>query len=142
MAEKAESLVHYGLRWIGGWNWTEFTPPDFQTRTSRAGCVAGDICAAVGADLFAVYALPEQGLTTGAAAEFGARISHSREAHVILNESEDHLFFHHPCVIRHDDWDAFMVWAIKHLSLVYKPKPSERLPKVVQNDDGSVSVNP
>lgn len=130
MSEKAHVLTSYGMRWIGGWDWTRITDDDLTSLVSKAGCVAGDICAAVGADLFAAYAMPGQGLTLGAAAEFGARIGSSREAHVILNGSVDHVFFHHPCVIRHKDWDAFLIWAIKNFGLVYKPKPSDRLPQV------------
>jgi hypothetical protein len=44
----------------------------------------------------------------GAHAELGARFGSNREAHVILQDAADHLFYYHPLVVRHTLIDDFL----------------------------------
>lgn len=108
-------LGHYGLRWSSDWNWTEFDKSDQVSRASRAGFVCGDLCAAIGCDLFVLYLSPVTGITIGAISEFGARLGSGKETHVILNGMPDHLFFDHPCCKTHVDWDSFLAWLTEEL---------------------------
>jgi hypothetical protein len=135
IAGLGNELYHYGLRWFADWNWPRFKAKEMTDPLQWAGVTCGDIGAAVGADLFVLFVRPD-GPRSMAWAEFGARISHAKEAHVIHHGYED-VFWGHPCVRKHKDWGAFLEWLVsdRKLELCFDRKlgrvdaSSGRLPK-------------
>lgn len=99
----AFDLQEAGFVWYGGWIWSdmmEIPAPHF------LGAVHNDLASAVHADLFVLVLGPHPSF--GAAAEFGARLTAGKEAHVVLNGQPDHPFLHHAKVTKWATWDDFM----------------------------------
>jgi hypothetical protein len=108
IAGLGDELVGYGLRWFSGWDWPKYNAKVMTDALMWAGVVCGDLSATVGCDVFVLYTKPDDPRSM-AWAEFGARISHNKEAHVIHHGYND-VFWGHPCVIKHETWDAFVKW--------------------------------
>ena len=116
ISAKAQVLEQkFGLRWHGGWDWTQFGEEHLGQKgtdnytLAMAGGVCGDLAAATGADLFVLARYPGQA-QLGGHMELGARMGTTREAHVILNGEADHMFYSHPSVTVHEAWDSFFRW--------------------------------
>jgi hypothetical protein len=106
-------LQHLGLEWVGGWDWTDFHPPDHEDenpkkkRLATAGMVLGDLICAQGADLFILFCSREHP-SLGGHVELGARLGVSRRAFVVLNGC-DHVFYDHPLIERAKDWSSMLL---------------------------------
>ena len=127
IAQLGNELYHYGLRWFSDWNWPRFDAKSMENSLQVAGVTCGDIAATVGCDLFVLFVKPEDPRSMSWA-EFGARISHAKEAHVIHHGYED-VFWGHPCVRKHASWEAFLEWLIADARLEHRRLPSGRLPQ-------------
>jgi hypothetical protein len=68
--------------------------------------VVADIMAALSADIFVL--LRTNVTSHGAHAELGARLGSNQEAHVILQDAGDHLFYYHPLVVRYPSTEDFL----------------------------------
>jgi hypothetical protein len=96
----ADYLIERGFNWACGHDWTRYTEKDAPLGSMQGGLlVAADIMAALAADLFVL--LRTDVTSHGAHAELGARLGANREAHLILQDAADHLFYYHPLVVRH-----------------------------------------
>lgn len=103
----ADFLVEQGFNWSLGHDWTRYTDKDAPLGSPQGELlVAADIMAAVAADLFVL--LRTNVTSHGAHAEFGARLGANKEAHVIVQDGPDHLFYYHPLVVRYTDTEAFL----------------------------------
>ena len=108
ISDLGKSLYEYGLRWFAGWNWPKYEAKEMTDPLMLAGVTSGDLDATVGCDVFILHVLPDDPRSMSWA-EFGARISHSKEAHVITHGVKD-VFWEHPCVITHETWEVFLEW--------------------------------
>lgn len=95
-------------RWYGDHDWTtdanqvDYTDPIAPLFSIR------DLAGAAQADLFVLWR--SETVSLGSHAELGARLAHQREAHVILNGQQPHMFYRHPLVRLHDTWSALLLW--------------------------------
>ena len=128
IASLGNELYHYGLRWFADWNWPKFDAKDMTYEMQWEGVTSGDISAAVGSDIFVLFTKPDDPRSMSWA-EFGARISHNKEANVIHHGYKD-VFWGHPCVREHETWEAFLQWLIADLRLEHRRLSSNRLPKI------------
>lgn len=129
IADLGTQLYHYGLRWCSDWVWPNFDAKAMVDPKARAGVVCGDIAAAIGADLFVLYTKPSDPPSMGWG-EYVARVSHSKEAHVIHHGGKN-VFWAHPLARSHETWDDFLTWIISDAGLEHRRLPSARLPKAI-----------
>lgn len=100
--EVANYLKSRGMRWALDHNWPVDGKVGDIDSPATSLIAYLDIQAAVAADLFVI--LLRDPLTVGCHAEFGARISHGKEAHLVRQGTERvHPFHKHPCVVEHED---------------------------------------
>lgn len=110
--ELAACLINSGYSWACGHDWTDYAERGIPLGTHQSRLIAAaDISAAIAADLFVI--LRTDVVSHGAHAELGARIASGREAHIILQDAADHVFYYHPLVLRHATPEAFLGF-IKH----------------------------
>jgi hypothetical protein len=103
----ADLLCEQGLNWACAHDWTRYTEKDAPFGTPQAGLlVVADIMSALAADLFVL--LRTNVVSHGAHAELGARLGANKEAHLILQDADDHLFYYHPLVVRYPTMEDFL----------------------------------
>ena len=103
----AEYLVERGFNWACAHDWTRYDGKDAPFDSPNGSLLAAaDIMAATSCDLFIL--LRTNVTSHGAHAELGARIASNKEAHIILQDTEDHLFYYHPLVIRYPTIEDFL----------------------------------
>jgi hypothetical protein len=103
----ADCLIEQGLNWACAHDWTRYTDKDAPLGSPQGGLlVVADIMSAVAADLFVM--LRTNTTSHGAHAELGARLASNKEAHLILQDAEDHLFYYHPLVVRYRAIEDFL----------------------------------
>lgn len=109
----ASELTERGMRWSNNYSWTDaegsaqFGSEDRPPTALRAAA-ASDVVGAISADIFVILMVP--GVShRGAWLEFGARLGQNKEAHVVMQGRAEMFFFNHPCVVKHQRWQDFVL---------------------------------
>lgn len=118
LRERALDLESRGMRWVNNHPWVTDEVNMMQMHKDsdtiengpaiRAGLSAKDISGATGASLF--VGVVSNHKQRGVFFEIGARLAMNKEAHIVIEDgTKDYLFFHHPCALIYDSWEAFIL---------------------------------
>lgn len=113
IASRMSELRSLGLRVWNGHDWTQYGP-EKPGMAENANLVSKDLLSSINADLFVFY-MHADVISCGGWAEYGARISRFKAAHVVLNGAPWHLFTEHGHATVHENWESFLVWLLEQL---------------------------
>ena len=118
----ASELEERGMRWCNNYAWASFEEvienegmlmEKLGGENTVVAMASRDIAGAVGCSVF-VAVMCSQYTQRGSFVELGARLGHYREAHIVMDGYKDMFFFHHPNIIKHENWKEFMLAMFPH----------------------------